>query len=51
MARMTLSLEIDLLEDDADCDKLANQMRESLQEKWKYLDVSVVEVEGPELSL
>lgn len=49
MARMTLTLEVDLLEDDADCDKLANNIRESLQEEYPYLDIGVLEVEGPEL--
>lgn len=49
MARMTLTLEVDHLEDDADCDKLANQIREQLQEAYPYLDVGVIEVEGPEL--
>ncbi|AWD90645.1 hypothetical protein [Pseudomonas phage Nerthus] len=51
MARMTLTIEVDQLEDDADCDKLANQMRETLQEAYPYIEVNVLEVDGPELSL
>lgn len=51
MARMTVSIEVDLLEDDADCQGLAERMVADLQERYCYLDVELVEVDGPELSL
>uniref|UniRef100_A0AAU6W0W6 Uncharacterized protein n=1 Tax=Pseudomonas phage Ulitu01 TaxID=3138550 RepID=A0AAU6W0W6_9CAUD len=47
MARMTVTIEVDLLEDDADCDKLAGQMLDDLQQQYPYLDLGVIEVEGP----
>lgn len=45
MASMTITLEIDHLEEDADCQRLAEQLADTLQAQYKYIDINLIEVD------
>ncbi|AWD90598.1 hypothetical protein [Pseudomonas phage Njord] len=46
MARMVFTVEVDQIEEDADRQRIAEQMVDLLQAQWCYVDVALIEVEG-----
>lgn len=45
MASMTVSFSVDLLEEDSDRQRLAEQLIDTLQAQYKYIDIELVEVD------